>query len=140
MRLWLGVSKDNAASMCPGCKNSIAPGTLTMSVSQRRGKELVSAVWHPECLLMYSRKVLATGPTVQRKLTAEERTTRLSMLRQFAANKQRIAYYRSRLPNQVLEYRISRLLALQQLLRIRIVEVGGLPKRWRLDYMGESVA
>ena len=134
MRLWLGISKDNTAS-CPGCKEPITPGTLTMSVSQRRGKDNVSSSWHPECLLRYSRKVLATGPAMMRKLTVEERATRLSMLRQFAANKQRITYYRSRLPNQVLEYRISRLLALQQLLRIRIVEVGGLPKRWVLDYV-----
>ncbi len=87
--------------------------------------------WHIDCLVAYSKRSLT--PPQHQQLTREQRQRRIKLLRQYGANKQRIESYKRRLPNVVLELRIARLRLLQQLVKIRIAEVGGVPKRWVLD-------
>ena len=86
--------------------------------------------YHPKCLLEHMQQAMESSSQARPQLDSSMRLQRLRMLRQYAENKQRMKSYSARLPNPALELRIARLEVLRQILRLRVEELGGVPKSW----------
>lgn len=132
MRMWFSIL--NETKTCTACGQEIPANTLATFSRWGSYKAWQISAWHPECLVEHSRKALVKPTKV--KLSRSESEARVRLMKQYAANRQRIATYQERPASQLTELRIHRLLALQQLLKVRMLEVGGLPRRWCRDRVG----
>ena len=136
MNVWFDEAKKDCACAESGCQRPIACGEL-VAFSRQHG---ALVAWHPECLANASKRMLDSKPRSKFSLDNAGQAKRLSLLRQYAANKQRIGVYAKRLPHAVFELRIQRLQTLQQLIRLRIADVGGVPKGWQPATTRQEVA
>lgn len=136
MNVWFNEAKESCTCVEASCQRPIACGEF-VALSRQHGA-LVS--WHPECLVNASKRMLDRKPRSKFSLDDVGQARRLSLLRQYAANKQRIGVYAKRLPHPVFELRIQRIQILQQLIRLRIADVGGVPKGWQPATTSQEVA
>lgn len=127
--------------VCAGeCNTVLEPGEMVIKAKEPTSNHTIA--YHPTCWLRLMEEWLITqGTPVSNRgrrrleLGEEDRKGRLSLLRQHAANKQRIAQYRQRMDavggtDELLGLRIKRLEIGQELLEKRIEDYGGAPRRW----------
>ena len=137
MKVWVEKNRTPAVCALEGCMDTVEEGKAVVRI--KLNQQVTN--FHPQCWLRmaedWAEEYDSTAPRRGRKplaLSEEERQERTSLLRLYAANRQRIRQYEERLnsgeENRSLALRIIRLHIIQEVLRRKADNLGGAPSKW----------